>query len=67
MKKIFKEIKNNKIQEAITEFEKTNSLEKFDEKEKLLFQLGKCLLLSNDQSLLFKPYNGYNVLKNMTL
>ncbi len=67
IKKIFKEIKNNEIELAIIESAKTDSREKFDEEEKILFQLGKCLLMSNEQSSLFKPYDGYNLYKSITI
>ena len=67
VKKIFKQIKNNEIELAIIESEKTDSREKFDEEEKVLFQLGKCLLMSNEKSSLFKPYDSYNLYKSLTI
>ena len=67
IKKIYKSIKNNELVEAILESSKTDSKVKFDENENVLFQLSQCLLQSNSNSTVFKPYEAYNLFKSISI
>jgi len=67
VKKIFKYIEKEKIEEAVLELKKIDSKEKYERKEVLLIQLGTCLILSNEKCQSFKPYEAYHLFKSMSI
>lgn len=67
IKRIYKAIKNNELEDAISESSKTDSKTKFDENENILFNLSQCLLQSNPNSTVFKPYEASNLFKSISI
>lgn len=70
VKKIFKEIKNEKYDKAFKELSKINEDEKYSSHEAVLFQLANCILLSNESYIAYNPYESNDLfipLKNNNL
>ncbi len=64
IKKIYKSIKNNDIEDAVIEYTKTDSNSKLNDNEKILYNLGQCLVKSYSNSSAFQPYEAYNIFIN---
>lgn len=67
IKRIYKAIKNNELEDAVGESSKTDSKTKFDENENILFNLSQCVLQSNPNSSVFKPYEASNLFKSISI
>ena len=66
-KKIFKNIQNENIEEAVKELKEIDSKNQYKKKDLILFQMATCLILVNEKSRNYLPFNALSVYKNIII
>jgi outer membrane protein assembly factor BamD (BamD/ComL family) len=67
LNKVFKNLEKGNLEEAIIELKKVDSKEKYSKKELLLIQIGTCIVLSNENSSNFRPYEANTIFKSLKM